>query len=380
MGKAVLIMVLGSIAIFGILNLSINSGLTRDRDNSVDNYSNMQLRNICNSAAEILLARLGDNYGYRVSTTATINLLGGAAAYTVSDAVVNGDSLVKLSITAKYGKKYRTSDADAELLTKTINVYVKRRMKNPFPLGIKGAITARTDAKANGNLVIDGRDHLLNYSLVPKSGVWGIWTTADFQQSGALDVGGTDNLIDYVPSKPGNPAIIKTNQVYTGDYLDSPDKVLGGDENGFYEGTAKSIAQSGADGSQYTTNPNTLTYPLKGITYVELPNNGSWGGPSSGEGILIVHNSNKTAGLRNMNGGTFKGIIITDDINLYKSDVLGAIVSLTTSPSGGNIMGNGSGSIRFSRAAILNATGSIKNAVKDFGFAKHRLVVKYWYE
>ncbi|MCK7527170.1 MAG: hypothetical protein MZV64_60940 [Ignavibacteriales bacterium] len=67
-----------------------------------------------------------------------------------------------------------------------------------------------------------------------------------------------------------------------------------------------------------------------------------------------------------MNGGTFKGIIITDDISGYKSNVLGAIVSLTINPSGGNIMGNGSGSLNFSREAILNATGVIKDAVKDF--------------
>ncbi|MCK7527171.1 MAG: hypothetical protein MZV64_60945 [Ignavibacteriales bacterium] len=184
----------------------------------------------------ITYSKAGDNYSYRVSTSATINVLGGTATYTVSDAVVNGDSLVKLSIMAY--KKYRTSCSDAEYLSKTISVYVKRKMKDPFPQSIKGAITARTDMKANGNLLIDGRDHLINSSLVPNSGVWGIWTTQDFEQTGALVVGGTNNLIDFVPSNPGNPAIIKKNQVYTGDYLDSPDKVLGG-EMDFYEGAAK---------------------------------------------------------------------------------------------------------------------------------------------
>jgi hypothetical protein len=379
MGKAVLILILGSIGIFGIVNLTTNARLGRDRDNAVDHYSSVQLRYICNSAAEVLLGRLGDNYYYRAASPVAVNLNamvpGASVVYKVVDEFVNGDSLVKISITAKYGNKFRLSGNDDQYLQKSVELYAQRKLSSPFPPGIKGAITARTNMTANGNLTIDGRDHTLSNFIVPKSGIWGIWTTAQFQQLGALRVGGTDNSIDYMPSNPADPAVVKEYQVYTGDYLDSPDKVLG-----MPNGTAKSTAQSGVNGSQYTTNPNALTYPLKGITYVELPINGSLVGPSSGEGILIVHNSNKSACLRNMSGGSFKGIIITDDINLYKGDVLGAIVSLTTNPSGGSIMGNGSGTIKFSREAILKATGAIKDAVKDFGHAKHRMVITGWYE
>jgi hypothetical protein len=36
------------------------------------------------------------------------------------------------------------------------------------------------------------------------------------------------------------------------------------------------MAQSGKNGGQYTTNPGTLTFPLAGVTYVELPNGGLW--------------------------------------------------------------------------------------------------------
>jgi hypothetical protein len=381
MGKAVLIMVLGSIAIFGILNLSINSGLTRDRDNSVDNYSNMQLRNICNSTAEILMARLGDNYGYRVSTTASLNILGGVASYTVSDAVVSGDSLVKLAITAKYGKKYRTSGSDAEYLTKTINVFVKRKVVNPYPVGVKAAFTSRNDMKANGNMTIDGRDHLSNGTLVPTKGIYGIWTTETFDQAGACKIGGTNIFIDYAPAKPANVNIIKQNQVYTGDFLDSPDKVFGGAANGFPEGTLKAVAQSGVNGSQYSTDPASISYPLSGVTYLELPSNGSWSPNLSGSGVVVVHNSNFSAALKNMQGGNFDGLIITDDINLYKADMLGAIVSITEHPEDGSIiMGNGSGSLLFSRQAIADVTYFLRDAVKDYGFAKHRLQVKYWYE
>ncbi len=49
---------------------------------------------------------------------------------------------------------------------------------------------------------------------------------------------------------------------------------MGGTSAGFPSGFLKSYAQSGSGGSQYVTNPSSLTYPLTGVTYVEI--SGTW--------------------------------------------------------------------------------------------------------
>jgi hypothetical protein len=61
------------------------------------------------------------------------------------------------------------------------------------------------------------------------------------------------------------------------------------------------------------------------------------------------------AAIKNLNNGTFKGLIIADDIEKIHASIIGAVVSMTTSPSG-NCIGNGSGDVLYSNAAIQQAT------------------------
>jgi len=52
-----------------------------------------------------------------------------------------------------------------------------------------------------------------------------------------------------------------------------------------------------------------------------------------GRAILIVHNNAKNAIMKNLNSGTFRGLLIAEDIIHIHATIVGAIVSLTPSPS-----------------------------------------------
>lgn len=374
MGKALLIMVLGSFVIFGVLNLNVNRGLNFATQTSVDYYSETQARNICNSMAEILFSELADNPSLRVSTAASKPLLGGTASYTVTDEYFAGDSLIKLAISSSYNN-----------ISKNITVYGKSNSGyiGFVPVPIKAAASTNNSVETSGTLIIDGRNHDLNGNVIPGSGTYAIWTTSVYRRSGNSKIGGTFSSTDYEPANPGNDNIKAENQAYTGGYPDSPDKVFGGESNGYPEGTLKAFAQSGISGSQYLTDPNNLNYPLKGITYVELPSGGTWQGMSiDGSGVLIVHNSSLNAIMKNLNSGTFKGLIIADDVVHINTSIIGALVALTPNPSSGNCIGNGNGKILFSDEAIKSGT-SITNASagnSNFGFGKKRLTVSHWLE
>jgi hypothetical protein len=101
-----------------------------------------------------------------------------------------------------------------------------------------------------------------------------------------------------------------------------------------------------------------LTYPLHGITYVELPNGGEWNPVDFGEGsggILVVHNAQTNAAMKNLNSGTFAGFIIADDMVHIQATILGGAFLLSPTPSEGNCIGNGTGSVLFSRDSIIKA-------------------------
>ena len=184
------------------------------------------------------------------------------------------------------------------------------------------------------------------------------------------------NVRDYTPSIPPDPNIIAENQTWPGGITPTtPEQIITNLPNGF---SLKEYAQSGTGGSQYVTDPSLLFYPLKGITYVELPSGGSWTSSDiQGSGILIVHNDNVNAIMQNTKN-TFIGLIICDDIIHLQSDIIGAVVSLTQNPSSGNTVGNSSGSILYSKQVLDKALMSLRP--RNYGFASNRLDIKHWFE
>jgi hypothetical protein len=375
MSRLILIIVLGGYITYGITSMTQNKNVTQATENSVNNYSQTKARNIVNSSIHMFMSQVADDPDWRVPNPVTKDIFDGQATYTVTDEIFDGEDLIKYSVTANvYGT------------TKSITAYTD---KFPImPLGFKGAITANNPVLSNGAITIDGRNHTSSGNLVAETGTYAVWTTGTYTQMGTSDLGGTDLRLDYVPSNPGDPKIIKENQIWPGGYPNSPDEVMGGSERGFTEGTLKTIAQSGINGSQYVTNPWNLSgAPMSGVTYVEMPTNtphNKWKEINlKGSGVLVVHNSAKNALMFNLKPGTtFKGIIIADDMVHIHSTIIGVLVVLTANPSGGNCIGNGDGEVLFSIEAVQDALleTDLEKRMFNYGFGKNRLYVKHWFE
>ena len=365
MSRFILIIVLGGFITYSITSLTQNKNVTQATENSVNNYSQTKARNIVNSTIQMFMSQVADDLDWRVPNPVTKNIFDGQATYTVTDTIFDGEDLIKFSVTSKvFGR------------TKKVDVYAKPL--DPFPSGVESnaAITANNDILTLGNLTVDGRDHNIDGSVVPGEGTYAIWTTKTYSQSGASKVGGTHLSIDHVPSKNPDPNIIASNQSWPGGFPpNSPEDVI---KDLPFNITLEEYAKSGDWGSQYVNDPGLLTYPLKGVTYVELPSGDSWINANiDGSGILIVHNEQVDAIIKNTSNN-FIGLLIADDIIHLHSTIIGAVISLTQNPSGGNTIGNSNGFILYSKEALANSLRSVRP--RNFGFAKNRLDVKHWFE
>ncbi|MCZ6676886.1 MAG: hypothetical protein O7E52_06515, partial [Candidatus Poribacteria bacterium] len=247
-----------------------------------------------------------------------------------------------------------TGSIPAHGTTRSIRAYMQVTPA-AAPANVRAAIVTAGPVKTLGNLTVDGRNHDMDGNLIPATGMPGISTMQACVQKGNSKVGGTDVAVDYAPSKPGDPLVIETNVDWTaeGGFPDTPDQFMG-----LPPDTLKSIAQSGNNGSQYVTDPSLLTFPLAGVTYVELPSGEIWQSIHFGDssGVIVVHNDSKDAIIKNLNTGSFKGILIADDIVHIHCDIIGVVISLTPAPSAGNCIGNGSGDVLYSAQAISTAT------------------------
>jgi len=314
----------------------------------------------------------------RVVDPASTTFMNVDFTYTITtDQIVGLDTLVKISVKA--------DDYFSE--KQAVEAVVRLSAGGFIPSSVKAAISTNNDIGTLGTLIVDGREHDLDGNVILNgTGTLGIWTTQGFDQGGNSAIGGTYGGSDYTPWKPGASNIISTDQTYPGGYPDTPDKVLGGTDNGYPEGTLISIAKSGINGSQYITDASQIKLPLSGVTYVDLPYSGGKQVPSikmetlNGSGIFIVHNSAGNAKIENINGGTFKGLLIADDIVHIHCNILGAVIGLTPTPSEGNCIGNGSGTIMYSSAAISMATSLGKIRESKYGYGKHRLPIEKYYE
>jgi len=374
MSRFILIIVLGGYITYSITSMTQNKNVTQATENSVNSYSQTKARNIANSTIQMLMSKVADNESWRQTTPVTMQVFDGSAEYTVSDANFNGENLIKYSVTANvYGT------------TKQVTAYSGER--SLFPGGIRGAITANNPVDTKGNITIDGRNHTVDGTLVNGSGSYSIWGSSTISQNGNSKYGGTYDGSDYAPTKPGDPNIISENQIWPGGFPDSPDKVMGGEDKGFSEGTLLDIANSGVNGSQYVTDPDDLNGPFSGVTYLEMSGSKekdrTWQSMDiTGSGILIIHNSSTNSIMKNINSGTFKGLIIVDDMVHIHADIIGAVVILTSSPSSGNCVGNGNGNVLYSSQSVKDAMKQVglQTSSFNFGFGKNRLNVKYWFE
>ncbi len=338
MGKYALIIVSGLVLTFGYVRGNLQRANGELADNLAAEYARREAKLTAHALAHMALAALDDTMSWRAGYQG-VALGSGTGQVAVQDWTTDASLMEgELRITAR---------AASGTVADTVTVLARLAL---LPPGVHGGVTANSVVKTLGHLVVDGRDHDLDGNLLLSRGTMGVSTTQTYVQSGASTGGGTDSGIDYTPSKPANPAIIEEHAVYS--FPASPDEVVG-----YPDGYLRAVAMSGVNGSQYVTDPAALTFPLRGVTYVDLAAGAEWGSIDFGAstGVLVVHNAAGNAKMKNLNGGSFKGLMITDDIEHIHCDLIGAVVSMNTTPSG-NCMCNGSGRILYSRAALERAS------------------------
>lgn len=194
------------------------------------------------------------------------------------------------------------------------------------PPGAKAAITSEGDISFSGSIKVDGRNYDASGNLTGDPGTYGASAGGTVTQSGSSDIGGNG----FEPASPANPAAIEENA--TGNTYTTPEELLG-------------VAVGSLDSYKTSTPPAT---PFNGIVYFT---GDSWIAPDLGDdsnpstGILIVHNATNNALLKNIHG-TFKGLIIADDLVQINGDavVLGALIAKTSTGT----TGNGSAVVKYS--------------------------------
>jgi hypothetical protein len=368
-GRAIIIVVVGIIVVSGIILYNIEAASVAITRNVNRFYSAREAQNIAQSGVNMALRQLSNNRGWRTGFP-SVDMLGGNASVQVSDSTWYGKRVIKIVSVGVLNQGQSSEERDTSI------AYLPR---GGVPTAVRGLITTNSPTSLEGNPIVDARDHTAGGTLIPGNGTLAVWTTKTMSPQGNPTMGGTVLGIDFVPSDPYLPNVVQSNQSYP-NYPSTPDSVLGGAAEGYPEGTLKAIAQSG-NGNQYVTNPSSLTYPLKGITYVELPSGGSFKNTNiMGSGILIVHNSAKNALLEDCNL-YFTGLVLVDDC-LKQSDIshpgapvmTGAIFGM--SPHGANgRWGNSDGSYVYSSEAIMDA---IKPSSTTSGSSLASSVLGWW--
>ena len=334
MGKYALIMVSSFLLTFAWVRGNLQRSSEGFVDGFIAEYEEATAKITACSAAGMSLNQLSEDVSWR-SGYSNVEVGDGVGGATVTDRWGDPGLPVNRVRVRSWGTSGAVTDS-AVVLAVVPSV----------PGGVHASVTANAIVSELGNLVVDGRDHDIDGNLISNEGTLGVSTTQTLDQSGASLVGGTAYGADYVPAKPADPAVVEEFATYT--FPTTPDEVFG-----YAEGTLKLRAQSGAYGGQYVTDPTTLTFPLSGVTYVELPDAGIWQAIDLGNssGVLVVHNSWGNAKVKDLNNGTLKGLLIADDVEKIHCFILGAVVAMTSTPNG-NCIGNGTGDVLFSREAI----------------------------
>jgi len=205
------------------------------------------------------------------------------------------------------------------------------------------------------------------------------------------------------PAPEGKQALrnvqrIEENYNWDGGFPESPDAILG-----YPEGTLKAAAKSGEYGSQYLLVPvgtkkidgNLLTYPLSGVTYIEITNSDEAElrlEQNGNGGIVVVHNQDRSSRIKSVkfdednSDGLLTGLLVTDYSFHHHIDILGSVLMLSPNlETSKNCKGNKDHWVYYSSEAIISATEIVANITGlsgqvGYGFGKKRVNVRYVYE
>jgi hypothetical protein len=392
MARFIMIIVLSGMVTFGISNISQNSTVNQGTQNVVDNFSNNRAHDIATSMTDILMMRLSNDLEYRVNSVESEDLFGEEVSYIVEDTFFEGDSLVRIIVAAKF-----------DGVEKIITTYTSKPTSGWVPPVVRGAWTANdTLNNTISDMFIDGRDHDLDQNLIPTSGIYGVSTSTDFVNTENAAIGGTNNYVDYPMTFPEIDEVIEENYEWDGGFPESPDAILG-----FPEGTLKDAAISGEYGGQYLINPPKdgkylvgLTYPISGVTYIEINNGQEYEielQESGNSGILVFHNDDRNSVMKGIkfekdtfavgfSDGLFTGLLVGDYTFHHHIDVLGGIILLSPDlETSKSCNGNKDHWVKYSSEAIMGATEIVAeisglSGNVGYGFGKKRVKVCYVYE
>jgi hypothetical protein len=355
MVRFVVILTIGAILVYAYISITSNENTSKGIDNLADDYSHKNAHDIASGMVDVILMRIANDADYRVKSPKTEQLYGGTVTYTAENTFYKGDSLVKIVSTAKYNG-----------ITKTVITYSKRPGEGWVPRSIRAALTANGPLNNTiSNMLIDGRNHDLTGNIIPKTGVYGVSTSVEFEKDQIGSIGGTKDSIDYPISFQVNPNVFEENYDWGSEFPKSPDEILG-----YPEGTLKKFAKDGISGSLYTTDPlNLQKRILSGVTYLELPSGTDEKITLSNglhKGILIIHNDSTDSRISNitLEQGEFRGIIIGDYMFHFHIDVLGAIILLSPNLEQENKCGkNLDHQVFYSSETITASTGAVSEHI-----------------
>lgn len=398
MTRSNLILVLGSISIFAVVNLNISNRLVESSETAYSFYELACARNIANSIVHLMLLEIAEDKDYRVESIDTLFMMGGLAFYTVTDGEGINSDYIKIDVTARY-PEYPDDPDFYE--TKNIIAYAMPGAGWVPPV-VRGAWTANASLDNTiSDMYIDGRDHDLDLNIIPNSGKPGISSSVDFENTQNAAIGGTSLAgIDYPMTYPEDSLIIEENYDWGGTFPETPDAILG-----YPEGTLRAIAKSGANGSQYLINPvmgdksriEGLTYPLSGVTYIYINNHKEYElkfEENGNGGILVIHGPNRSSKIKGVkynkdnSDGLFTGLLITDYSFHHHVDILGSVLQLSPNlESEKDCNGNKDHWVYYSSKAIEDATritsevsGLTGNNSNIYGYATGRIRVPKVYE
>lgn len=356
MGKVVAILLTGVILIGGVTLLSLNRVSVASIERCVQQYNRAIIHSNAVSVANIVISSLFR--GEEVAEFSNAQFFGSRVSL---DTLHLDDNQIKIIARAFIPSKDTVTVEAIIALGQSGSSYEAR-----------AAIVTQCKLITKGLLVVDGRNHNIQGSFIPKTGTLAVSTTKSFRRKELSRIGGSYSGNDYSPRIFYPQFLVEEGAVWPKGFPDTPEEVFGGEEAGFPEGKLIEIAKSGIGGSQYVTDPKDLKWPLKSLTYVELPPGKKWKriNLKNSQGILIVHNSQINARMEHLWRGRFAGIIITDRIDRIDNQIIGAIILMSKNKR----EWRGWGSFRFSREAIDKAV-----AVLQEGVPESHLVLS-WYE
>ncbi len=380
-GRALILLLIGVISVAVLTFGNIYQTTIRSSSHVNRYYFSQASMNIAQTGRELALRHMktigSANWHSLNGIKKDANVFGGKVEYEFSEVNFDGETCVKVLSRGIMGV---SGDQDT-----SISIAFVRFPPPPSGLvsKVKAAVGTATNVGTNGNLLIDGKDHDKLGNPKAGTGTFAVWSLNNVSIGNSVSIGGTtyanpgdETGTDFQAVDKGNfnAGLVQKNQVAP--FPDDPDSVFS-----FPKGTLKDIAITNGT---YYTNPALITYPLNGVTYVELAPGNTWTSADiHGSGVLVIHNSTTTAtakinkgGGNKADGNRFTGLVIADNIDLFHAEVIGAVIELTKD-LGHQTLGNGNGFIKYSREALSEAEKAVNPSANIQDLIKARWDGKY---